>query len=309
MKLLFVSSTDRIEPWRQAFARIAPDIELVAWPDVPDPDAIEFAAVWKYPPGELKRFRNLKFVSSLGAGIDHILGDAEFPADIPFVRLIDPTLTSGMVEYALWATLRYHRQTLEYEALQRSAQWRPLPAPTTAERRIGIAGIGAIGGAIAQAHARLGFDVAGWSRSARTIESVRAFSGAEGWLPFLARTDILICVLPLTPSTHGILDGRAFAALPKGAYVVNIARGGHVVDRDLLAALDCGHLAHATLDVTTPEPLPPDHPFWRHPQVTVTPHIASLTDPRTAAPQVVDNIRRFISGRPLLNRVDRANGY
>ena len=309
MKLLFISSTDRVEPWRKAFAEIAPDIEFIAWPDVPDPDAIEFAAVWKYPPGSLKRFRNLKFVSSLGAGIDHLLGDPEFPTHIPFVRLVDPTLTSGMVEYALWATLRYHRQILDYEAFQRAAEWNQLPAPSTAARRVGIAGTGEIGGAIARALAGLGFDVAGWSRSGRSAENIRMYAGADGWIPFLSRTDILICVLPLTAATRGILDKRAFAALPEGAFVVNIARGGHVVDADLIAALDCGHLAHATLDVTTPEPLPRDHAYWAHPKVTITPHVASLTDPRTAVPQVVDNIRRFVSGRPLVNPVDRANGY
>lgn len=309
MKMLFISSTDRVEPWRAAFAELAPDIEFVPWPDVPDPAAIEFAAVWKYPPGTLKKFPNLKLVSSLGAGIDHLLGDPEFPEHVPFVRLVDPTLTTGMVEYALWATLRYHRQMVEYEAFQRAADWHPLTAPQTASRRVGIAGIGEIGGAVARAVAGLGFDVAGWSRSGHKLGGIASFAGTDGWLPFLARTDILICVLPLTEATRGILDARAFTAMPAGSFVVNIARGGHVVDADLLAALDRGHLAHATLDVTTPEPLPAGHPYWSHPKVTLTPHVASLTDPRTAAPQVIDNFRRFVAGRPLLNLVDRANGY
>jgi glyoxylate/hydroxypyruvate reductase A len=309
VKLLFISSTDRVEPWRAAFAEHAPDIEFIALPDVGDPASIEFAAVWKYPPGTLRKFSNLKLVSSLGAGIDHLLGDPEFPADLPFVRLVDPTLTSGMVEYALWATLRYHRQMVEYDAFQRAGEWHPMQAPSTAARRVGIAGIGEIGGAIARAISDLGFDVAGWSRGGHTIPGVASFAGPTSWLPFLARTDILICVLPLTDATRGVLDARAFAAMPKGAFVVNIARGGHVVDGDLLSALDSGHLAHATLDVTSPEPLPAGHPYWSHPRITLTPHIASLTDPRTAVPQVVDNIRRFIAGRPLLNRVDRANGY
>jgi glyoxylate/hydroxypyruvate reductase A len=309
VKLLFISATDRVEPWRAAFNELAPEIEFVPWPDVPDPEAIEYAAVWKYPPGALKAFPNLKFVSSLGAGIDHLLGDPEFPAHIPFVRLVDTTLTSGMVEYALWATLRYHRQMVEYEGFQRAREWNQLTPPPTSSRRVGIAGIGQIGGAIARAMAGLGFDVAGWSRNPHTVPGVGVFAGAAGWEPFLARTDILICVLPLTADTRGVLDARAFAAMPKGSYVVNIARGGHVVDADLIAALDRGQLAHATLDVTTPEPLPVEHPFWTHPKVTVTPHIASLTDPRTAAPQVIENIRRFRAGEPLLNRVDRANGY
>ncbi len=309
MKLLFISATDRVEPWRAAFNELAPEIEFVPWPDVPDPESIEYAAVWKYPPGALKAFPNLKFVSSLGAGIDHLLGDPEFPAHIPFVRLVDTTLTSGMVEYALWATLRYHRQMVEYEAFQRAREWNQMTPPPTSERRVGIAGIGQIGGAIARATAGLGFDVAGWSRNPHTVPGVGVFAGTAGWEPFLARTDILICVLPLTADTRGILDARAFAAMPKGAYVVNIARGGHLVDADLIAALDRDHLAHATLDVTTPEPLPAEHPFWTHPKITVTPHIASLTDPKTAAPQVIENIRRFRAGEPLLNRVDRANGY
>jgi len=309
VKLLFISSTDRVEPWRAAFNELAPEIEFVPWPDVPDPESIEYAAVWKYPPGALKAFPNLKFVSSLGAGIDHLLGDPEFPAHIPFVRLVDTTLTSGMVEYALWATLRYHRQMVEYEAFQRAREWNQLTPPPTSSRRVGIAGIGQIGAAVARAMAGLGFDVAGWSRNPHTVPGVGVFAGETGWEPFLARTDILICVLPLTANTYGILDARAFGAMPKGSYVVNIARGGHVVDADLIAALDCGQLAHATLDVTTPEPLPAEHPFWTHKRITVTPHIASLTDPRTAAPQVIENIRRFRAGEPLLNRVDRANGY
>jgi glyoxylate/hydroxypyruvate reductase A len=174
---------------------------------------------------------------------------------------------------------------------------------------VGIAGTGEIGGAAARAIAALGFDVAGWSRSGRAPEGIKAFKGKEGWRPFLVRTDILICILPLTAETEGILDEAAFAALPNGAFVINIARGRHVREADLLAALDSGHLAHATLDVTHPEPLPPGHPYWRHPKVTLTPHIASLTDPRTAAPQVVENIRRFRAAEPLLNRVDRGLGY
>ncbi len=309
MKLLFLSDNDRADAWRAIIADLAPDIEFVTKDAPVDPASIDFALVWKYPPGALRRYPNLKLVSSLGAGIDHIVGDPDFPAHVPFVRLVDPTLTDGMVEYALWATLRYHRQMVEYEAFQRAGAWHPLPAPRTAERRVGIAGTGEIGGAAARAISALGFDVAGWSRSGRTPDGIAGFAGKAGWLPFLARTDILVCILPLTADTDGILDDAAFAALPKGAFVVNIARGRHVRDAALLAALDSGHLAHATLDVTHPEPLPPDHPYWRHPKVTLTPHIASLTDPRTAAPQVVENIRRFRAGEPLLNRVDRSLGY
>ena len=309
MQLLFLSNSDRLESWRSVFAELAPEIEFVDARAPHDPDAIDFALVWQYPPGALKPYRNLRLVSSLGAGIDHLLRDPEFPAHIPFVRLVDSTLTEGMVEYALWATLRYHRQMVEYAGFQAASDWHPLPAPTTRQRRVGVAGVGKIGGAVASALRKLGFDVAGWSRSAKTGSDFSVYAGAAAWPEFLARTQILICVLPLTQTTTGILDATCFAALPRGAFVVNIARGLHLVEADLLAALDSGHLAHATLDVTAPEPLPATSRLWRHPRVTLTPHIASLTDPRTAAPQVVDNIRRLCAGKPLANMVDRANGY
>ena len=309
MQLLFLSNSDRLESWRSVFAELAPEIEFVDARAPHDPDAIDFALVWQYPPGALKPYRNLRLVSSLGAGIDHLLRDPEFPAHIPFVRLVDSTLTEGMVEYALWATLRYHRQMVEYAGFQAASDWHPLPAPTTRQRRVGVAGVGQIGGAVARAIQNFGFDVAGWSRSAKTGSDFSVYAGAAAWPEFLARTQILICVLPLTQTTTGILDATCFAALPRGAFVVNIARGLHLVEADLLAALDSGHLAHATLDVTAPEPLPATSRLWRHPRVTLTPHIASLTDPRTAAPQVVDNIRRLCAGKPLANMVDRANGY
>lgn len=309
MKLLFLSGADRAEAWRAQFAKLAPELEFVQWPDVPDPAAIDFALVWKYPPGELARYPNLKLVSSLGAGIDHIVGDPHFPAHVPFVRLVDPSLTDGMVEYAIYGALRHHRQMRQYESFQRAGEWRPLPAPDTKTTRVGVAGVGEIGGAVARALAGLGFAVAGWSRSGDGPEGLEMFAGAAGWKPFLARTDILVCVLPLTDATRGILNAEAFAAMPQGSALINIARGGHVVAADLIAALDSGPVAYALLDVTDPEPLPAIHPFWRHPKIEITPHIASLTNPATAAPQVVENVRAFLNGKPLRNLVDRGQGY
>jgi glyoxylate/hydroxypyruvate reductase A len=309
MKLLFLSGADRAEAWRAQFAKLAPELDFIQWPDVPDPAAIDFALVWKYPPGELKRYPNLKLVSSLGAGIDHIVGDPDFPVHVPFVRLVDTSLTEGMVEYAIYGVLRHHRQMRLYESFQRAGEWKPLPAPDTRTCRVGVAGVGEIGGAVARALQGLGFAVAGWSRSGQGPDGIDMFEGAAGWEPFLARSEILICVLPLTQATRGILNRKAFDAMPKGAAVVNIARGGHIVSGDLVAALDSGRLAYALLDVTDPEPLPAGHPFWTHPKLEFTPHIASLTNPATAAPQVVENIRAFLAGRPLRNRVDRSQGY
>jgi glyoxylate/hydroxypyruvate reductase A len=172
-----------------------------------------------------------------------------------------------------------------------------------------VLGLGAIGGDTAAKLASLGFQVAGWSRTPKALEGIESFHGEAGFLPFLQRTDILVCLLPLTPETTGVLDARAFAALPAGAYVINLARGGHVVEEDLLAAIDGGHLAGATLDVFQTEPLPNGHPFWAHPKVHVTPHIAGLTNPRTSAAQVIENIRRVRAGQPPLNLVDAARGY
>lgn len=309
MKLLFVSSEDRAEAWRAQFAKLAPELEFVQWPHVPDPAAIDFALVWKYKPGELKRYPNLKLVSSLGAGIDHIVGDPDFPAHVPFVRLVDSSLTEGMVEYAIYGVLRHHRQMRDYEAFRRDGRWKPLPAPDTKTCRVGVAGVGEIGGAIARALRGLGFAVAGWSRTGKGPDGLEMYAGSEGWNAFLGRSEILICVLPLTQATRGILNKAAFDALPKGAAVINIARGGHVVSEDLVAALDSGRLGYALLDVTDPEPLPTEHPFWTHPKLEFTPHIASLTNPATAAPQVVENIRAFLTGRRPRNLVDRSQGY
>jgi glyoxylate/hydroxypyruvate reductase len=309
VNLLFLSGADRAEAWRAQFAKLAPELNFVQWPDVADPAAIDFALVWKYPPGELKRYPNLKLVSSLGAGIDHIVGDPEFPANVPFVRLVDTSLTEGMVEYAIYGVLRHHRQMRQYEAYRREGKWKPLPAPDTRACRVGVAGVGEIGGAVARALKALGFAVAGWSRSGGGPDGLEMYAGAEGWTRFLGRSDILICVLPLTQATRGILNKAAFDAMPEGSAVINIARGGHVVSSDLIAALDSGRLGYALLDVTDPEPLPPGHPFWTHPKLEFTPHIASLTNPATAAPQVVENIRAFLAGRPLRNLVDRSHGY
>jgi glyoxylate/hydroxypyruvate reductase A len=309
MKLLFLSGNDRAAAWRAEFAKLAPELGFVQWPHVPDPAAIDFALVWKYKPGELKRYPNLKLVSSLGAGIDHIVGDPDFPAHVPFVRLVDTSLTEGMVEYALYGALRHHRQMRLYEGFRREGRWNPLPAPDTGTCRVGVAGVGEIGGAVARALKGLGFAVAGWSRTGKGPEGLEMHAGPAGWKPFLGRSDILICVLPLTRDTRGILNAEAFAAMPEGSALINIARGGHVVSDDLVQALDSGPLAHALLDVTDPEPPPANHPFWTHPKLEFTPHIASLTNPATAAPQVVANIRAFLAGRPLRNLVDRRQGY
>jgi glyoxylate/hydroxypyruvate reductase A len=228
---------------------------------------------------------------------------------VPVARLKDERLTSGMTEWVLLNVLRFHRQDLEYRAQQAARIWDELPATETARRRIGFLGLGELGLAAARACAALGFPVQGWTRSPREVAGIETFHGEDGLAAMLPRTDILVCLLPLTPQTRGIVNARTLALLPRGAFLINAARGGHVVADDLLAALDGGHVAAAALDVFEPEPLPADHPFWAHPRVLVWPHAASITIPSSAAPQVVDNIRRAREGRPLINLVDFAAGY
>jgi glyoxylate/hydroxypyruvate reductase A len=258
---------------------------------------------------ELRRYPNLKLIVSMGAGVDHLLRAPGPPPGIPVARLKDVLLTSAMAEWVLLNVLRFHRQDPEYRALQQRKEWLELSAPSTAERRIGILGIGELGSASARVLGSLGFPVMGWSRSAKTLAGVQTFHGADGLMAMAVQSDILICLLPLTPETRGVLNTKLLSALPRGAYVINGARGGHMVAEDMLAALDSGHIAGAALDVFEPEPLPTESRFWSHPKVFLTPHAASITIPSSVAPQVVENIHNMRAGRPLINLVDFSLGY
>ena len=287
-----------------------PNLEVRLWPDVGDRDDIEFALVWHPPPGELRRCRNLRAIFALGAGVDDVLDpDPYLPEHVPVARLTDASLSRQMTEYVTYAVLHFHRMMPEFAAMRLDRRWVTLPSVEPAERRVGIMGAGVIGGAIAQHLAGLGFDVLGWTRRPRRIDKVRGFHGSGQLFAFLERTDLLVCVLPLTPETRGIINARTLGALPRGAFLINVARGGHVVDADLLAALDSGHLAGAALDCFNEEPLPPDHPYWTHPKVLMTPHVAGEGVVRSMTAHIAENIVRSREGRPLLGLVDRDAGY
>jgi glyoxylate/hydroxypyruvate reductase A len=309
MALLFISSVDSAARWSVELANHLPGLEVRVWPEIGDPREIEAALVWRPPQGLLAGFPNLKLIASLGAGVDHIFADPLLPEGVPVVRLVDPYMTVAMSEYVLFQVLRLHRQDPAYLGQQRERQWRAHPQPNAEARRVGVLGLGALGGDAALRLKVMGFDVAGWSRSERRLPGIACFHGAHGLTTLVARSEILVCLLPLTPETEGILDARLFAALPKGAAVINCARGAHLVEEDLLAALDSGQVSAAVLDVFREEPLPPAHPFWSHPRVIVTPHVAAATHPPTAAPIVADNLRRRREGRPLLNEADRTRRY
>jgi glyoxylate/hydroxypyruvate reductase len=309
MALLFKSETDRASLWREAFAKLAPDLEFREWPEVGDPAEIEFALVWHPIKGDLKRYPNLKAIFSLGAGIEHIFSDPELPKHIPVVRMVDHGLTKGMTEYVLLHVLRFHRRTPELEAQKEAGVWNYIDYPPAWERRVGVMGLGVLGGDAARTIAAFEFDTAGWSRRPKQIAGVECFHGEEGFGRFLQRTEILVNLLPLTDATQDILNARTFAQLPRGACLINAARGRHLVEEDLIPALDSGQLAGAALDVFREEPLPAGHPFWKHPKIWVSPHVASVTQPSTAAKGVLDGIARLRAGLPLENVVDWAEGY
>ncbi len=309
MALLFRSSIDSEARWKPQLARLMPELEVRIWPEISDPAEIDYALVWRPEPGLLASLPNLKLILSLGAGVDHILCDPYLPPGVPIVRLVDPYLIDAMSEYVVLQVLRLHRQDLDYCAQQEAVMWRELEQKNAGERPIGILGFGAIGRDAGRKLKGLGFDVALWARREKTVEGLTGYVGQSGLPALLGRSEILVCLLPLTAETHGILNASTFALLPQGAGLINAGRGGHLVEEDLIPALDSGRLSAAALDVFREEPLPPAHPFWRHPRILVTPHIAGTTNPGTAAPIVIDNIRRFEAGRPLLNRVDPAQGY
>jgi glyoxylate/hydroxypyruvate reductase len=284
------------ERWWQALRAAAPEHQW--WRDDRpyDPQVIDAAVVANPAPGVLAGLPRLRFIQSLWAGVDKLLADATLPAHVPIARMVDPAMTAAMAETALWAVLSLHRGFFDYAQQQRDGQWRQHPQRRADEVSVLVLGAGQMGGAVTQRLAAQGYRVAVWRRGQPLTEAV-------------ASQEIVINLLPLTNSTRGLLNAAVFAAMPHGAAVVNLARGAHVVDTDLLAALDSAHLSHAVLDVFHQEPLPADHRFWRHPKLTVLPHVAALTDERSAAQVVANNLRALAHGQPLQHLVDRAAGY
>jgi len=310
MAILLSTKANAMQDWKRALLALDPSLDIRLFPDAGAPEDIEAAVCWTaHDMAELRRYPNLKLIVSMGAGVDHLLRPPGPPPGIPLAQLVDRLLTSAMSEWVLLNVLRFHRQDQAYRAQQAARVWDELPAPATEATRIGILGVGALGSDAAAKLGALGFPVMGWSRREKTLPGVQGFHGAAGLDAMLAQSDFLVCLLPLTPDTRGIINARTLELLPRGAFVLNAARGGHVVDDALLAALASGQVAGAALDVFEPEPLPAAHPFWAHPKVVMTPHAASITIPESVAPQVVENIRRARAGAPLMNLVDFAAGY
>jgi glyoxylate/hydroxypyruvate reductase A len=306
--IYFNSNIDSPEEWRAALSQHFPNMKYSVGEVCEEPESVDVALVWKLPNRGLSAFKNLKAVLSLGAGINQLDPD-KLPKDVPLARLVDDSLTQTMIEYAKAATFRYHRKFHLFERQSREAQWTFLPATLAQETSVGILGLGELGGAIAKALAGEGFEVSGWSRTPKDVDDIATYSGKGGLSDMLASSDIVINVLPLTDDTRSILSREFFAQCKRGACLINMGRGHHLVDADLLAAIDAGQIQAATLDVAIVEPLPPAHPFWGHPAVLVTPHVAGISTPETASIAVAQNIRRALNGERLAQQVDFSRGY
>ncbi len=300
MKVLLCGelSADESWAWRAALTQALPEAQ---WLDLAgaqgDAAAVTAAVVANPPPGSLQGLPNLRLIQSLWAGVDRLLADTTLPAGVPITRMVCPAMNAAMAETVLWAVLSLHRGFFVYARRQREGLWRAHAQRRADEVRVLVLGQGQMGLAAAERVAQQGYRVTGWQRNGAALP------------PLLAACDIVVNLLPLTAATRGLLDARFFAALPPKASVVNLARGAHVIDEHLLAALDSGHIRHAVLDVFHTEPLPAGHPYWQHPRVTLLPHAAALTDPRSAAAAVAANLRAARDGLPVANRVDKSRGY
>lgn len=282
------------------------DVEI--WPDVKSNDRVNFAVAWKQPNELFSNYPNLQVVSSLGAGADHLLKDSSISKDVALTRVVAPKLSDQMCDYVVMSVLNMIRHSAEYTRQQIRAEWNRRSQYSKEDLMIGIMGLGELGRSVAERLTANGFKVSGWSKSNKKIPNVTTYS-EEQLDTFLAATNFLVCLLPLTTETDGILNLNLFKKLNSPAFLINVARGEHLVEEDLIYALDMNLISHATLDVFTNEPLPESHPFWSREKITITPHVASISNPDEIAMLILDNYKRMLSGQDLINRVERNRGY
>lgn len=309
MVILIGGRPDALSDWRDTLRPLLPEADLRLWPEVGDPAEVRYV-LWRRPKtGELGGLPNLKAIFTMSAGVDHITDDLDLPAGVPIVRCVEGSMIENTVAYVLMWTLFFHRSLHLCQPVEGRRRWDKAPRPDPSSRRVGVLGLGVIGGEVALTLRRFGFVVAGWSRRAKSIPGVESFVGEEGLMRLLARSDTLVCVLPLTGETRGIINARTLGALPAGAFLINVARGAHVVDADLLAALDSGHIGGAALDAVDPEPMLADHVFWDHPYIRMTPRVASQSSMRLRARLIADDIQRIERGESPRLAMDRSLGY
>lgn len=295
--------------WLPALQLAAPDLEVRLASDLGDPTQVDAMLTWKVDPALIENLPNLKLLYAVGAGVDYLLEIARRRPQLRIARIVDDAVSADVATLAVAGALQWFRDLPHYVSNEEVSRWEALPVRSTAATTVAVLGLGRIGSAAAQAFKALGFEVCGWSRSPQVQAGLECFAGAQGLRELLPRAQILVCTLPLTPDTAGLVSAELLSQLPAGAFVVNVSRGDLLDEAALLAALDGGRLAGAFLDVTVQEPLPAGHPLWRHPAVRITPHVGSRTQPGRVAPQIVENLRRLRAGEPLLNLVDPAAGY
>ena len=305
MNILFASTKEKPEFWFPLLQKALPGDRFFAWPDTNGGD-IDVALVATHPTGTFAGLPKLKLIQSLWMGVENIIHDAELPKRVPVARLIDPGMVNAMGETIVAHVLDWHRHLYCYRAFQEQKVWKRRRQYLPSDRTVGILGLGELGSAAAAKLRAMDFNLAGWSRRPKKLDGVYCSTDLD---EVLARSDAVVCLLPLTPHTRGILDRNTLRKIRKDGCVINVARGAHLVVPDLLAALDSGHLAHAYLDVFETEPLPADSPLWPHPGITLTPHIAALSEPRTSVGKIAANFERVRRGEPPLNTVDFAAGY
>ncbi|UGQ46467.1 2-hydroxyacid dehydrogenase [Massilia endophytica] len=310
MRILLYRADGNTGPWIEDFARWLPEAEMVAWQEGADCGPCDYAITWGAPEPALKELAKVKAIFLGGAGADAILKHEDaIPRHVPIVRLGDAGMAIQMAEYVLHAVLRYFRRFDEYEAQARAGQWSPLPQHSREDFAIGVLGAGVLGSRVLDALKPFGFPLHAWSRSAKQIEGVRCHHGEEGLDALLRKARVLVCMLPLTPDTANLLNRTNLGKLPQGAYLINVARGAHVAEPDLLTLMKSGHIAGATLDVFRNEPLPVQHPFWQEPRITITPHISALTQRSESVQQIADKIRKLEKGETIADVVNREQGY
>ena len=307
--LLLKIDEHRVAAWTAALADALPVMRIRIWPDIEDPNEIRYALLWKPPATLFEGLESLEVIFSVGAGFDHLLACPTLPAGIPVIRMVEPELTAGMVEYVVFNVLRYHRRMDQYQRFQEQRIWQVLGQIPAHDTTVGIMGLGVMGAASARVLASMNYRLLGWSRTGKTIPGLQSFVGTEELGQFLAQTRILVILLPLSRDTRKLIDRDVLWQLPRGAFLINAGRGELVNQPDLIEALDSGQIAGAALDVFDDEPLPAEHRFWHHPMVVLTPHIASLTNPPTAVEFVAENIERHRAGHPLRYVVDFERGY
>ena len=309
MRILLHRADGGTEPWISGFKAALPEAEVVVWQNDTPIRPCDYAVMWAPSAALLDHLIHVKAIFITGAGVDATLKFGEALPAVPIVRLGDAGMGVQMAEYVVHAVLRYFRRFDDYEKQALRGLWKPLPQHRKEDFAIGVMGMGVLGKRVLEALAPFGFPLRGWSRGAKEIPGVRCFSGAEGLDDFLRGTRVLVCMLPLTPETSNLLDRAHLSLLPEGAYLINVARGAHVAEPDLLTLIRSGRIAGATLDVFRNEPLPPPHPFWDEPRITITPHISALTLPFESAAQIADKINALERGEPVADLVDRTRGY